>query len=413
MGGNMTKDIQKLERNLLLESSKLLKECFKRPIRIKDMYFLSEPDRRNILARLILEDPQKSINSVILKQSLSHRSHDSREDVLERFAREYAGLKLLSESDTNYSVPRFFGGNQSLYFILLEDLGSEHISLVDSLTKSDADKASLALKRFTKSLAHFHMASIGRLKIYDQILNQIYPGRKTIQSEIKWKQNDLLPKLERACRIFELPFTDTIKREAISVIEEVFMPGPFHVLTHGDICPDNVFDHEDKDELQLIDFEWAKPGSSLLDATYFKMNFPTCWCAKALPEKVIIELDQLYRDMMAHKIPESLDDHKYYHAYTHACGFWLLRAMPFVKRIMEKNYSWSSGPVPSESLWKPEQNLVRPRFISRLEAFIQVSETHNLLPHLRLVAKQMLEKAYQKWYDACPLDMYPAFSANL
>ncbi len=153
------------------------------------------------------------------------------------------------------------------------------------------------------------------------------------------------------------------------MIEKVLNPGEFYVLTHGDICPDNVFDHEDKDELQLIDFEWVRPGSSLLDATYFRMNFPTCWSAKALPEAVILELESLYRKTIASKIKASFDDAKYNNSYVAGCGFWLLSSMPFALRIIDRDECWSSGPVPADSSWKQEENLARPRFISRLQDF--------------------------------------------
>lgn len=185
--------------------------------------------------------------------------------------------------------------------------------------------------------------------------------------------------------------------------------GDFYVLTHGDICPDNVFDHEDKDELQLIDFEWVRPGSSLLYATYFRMNSPTFWCTKALPEEVIVKLEGLYRQTIASKIRACLDEGKYDASYVGACGFWLLSSMPFGLHIMDKDECWSSGPVPTDSLWKPEANLARPRFISRLQAFIKVSKEHNMLPHLRKTSEQMLAHAYEKWDDARPLDLYPAF----
>ncbi len=167
--------------------------------------------------------------------------------------------------------------------------------------------------------------------------------------------------------------------------------------------------YEDKDELQLIDFEWVRPGSGLLDATYFRMNFPTCWCAKDLPEEVILELESLYRKSIARKIEASLETQKYNESYVAACGFWILSSMPFALRIMDKDECWSSGPVPADSLWKQEENLARPRFISRLQAFIQVSKTHGSLPHLRLAAEAMLAKAYEKWDDVRPLDLYPAF----
>ncbi|MDX1924089.1 MAG: hypothetical protein SFT91_02530 [Rickettsiaceae bacterium] len=248
-----------------------------------------------------------------------------------------------------------------------------------------------------------------RLEKYDELLVSTHPKRETLEERIKWNEEDLIPKLELVCNRFDISFTNEIKQEAIDVIKMSLSPGDFYVLTHGDICPDNVFDHEDKDELQLIDFEWVRPGSSLLDATYFRMNFPTCWCAKVLPEEVIVKLEALYRQTIASKIEASLDDSKYNKNYVAACGFWLLSSMPFGLRIMDKDECWSSGPVSADSLWKPEANLARPRFISRLQAFIKVSKAHNMLPHLRQSAEQMLAHAYEKWDDVRPLDLYPAF----
>ncbi len=128
-----------------------------------------------------------------------------------------------------------------------------------------------------------------------------------------------------------------------------------------------------------------------------------------MPEAVILELDSLYRKTIARKIEASLETQKYNESYVAACGFWLLSSMPFALRIMDKDECWPSGPVPIGSLWKQEENLARPRFISRLQAFIKVSKEHNMLPHLRNSAEQMLAHAYEKWDDAKPLDLYPAF----
>lgn len=399
-----------MEPNLLEAVTKALEDCFGDEVKINDVQILSEADRRNRIARLFLSSGNNEMRSVIFKQSLSDKTQEATdEDILARFVRDFAGLKFLNGSDINHSIPKFLGASQSFRFILLEDLGDTHISLVDSLTKSDPAKALAALKRFTKSLAHFHMASYGRLQEYDELLVSAHLKRETLEERIKWNQEDLLPKLESVCDILGIPCTNDLKQEASEVIEKALNPGEFYVLTHGDICPDNVFDHEDKDELQLIDFEWVRPGSSLLDATYFRMNFPTCWCAKALPEAVILELESLYRKTIANKIQSSLDDRKYNDNYVAACGFWLLSSMPFALRIMDKDECWSSGPVPADSLWNPEANLARPRFISRLQAFIQVSKAYDYLPHLRLAAEAMLAKAYEKWDDVRPLDLYPAF----
>jgi hypothetical protein len=291
----------------------------------------------------------------------------------------------------------------------VHDYGRKLGCRIATVATMSFQKAIAALKRFTKSLAHFHMASYGRINDYDELLRSSHPTRESLEEGIKWNQEDLLPKLESVCDILGIPFSNEVKKETIDVIKMSLSHGDFYVLTHGDICPDNVFDHEDKDELQLIDFEWVRPGSSLLDSTYFRMNFPTCWCAKALPEVVIVELESLYRKTIASKIRASLDDSKYNENYVAACGFWLLSSMPFALRIMEKDECWPSGPVPIDALWNSEDNLARPRFISRLQAFIQISKQHDYLPHLRLAAEAMLAKAYEKWDDARPLDLYPAF----
>jgi hypothetical protein len=401
-----------MEPDLLEAITDALQDHLGLEVKINDIQLLSEADRRNRIARLFLSLSNNGMRSVIFKQSLSDKSQETTDDdILARFARDFAGLKFLNGSDINHSIPKFLGASQSFRFILLEDLGNTHISLVDSLTKADPDKAVAALKRFTKSLAHFHMASYERLGEYDELLLSAHPKRETLEERIKWNEEDLIPKLELVCKAFDIPFTNEVKQEAMDVIKISLSPGDFYVLTHGDICPDNVFDHEDKDELQLIDFEWVRPGSSLLDATYFRMNFPTCWCAKALPESIVDELESLYRETITSKIRASLDEGKYNENYVAACGFWLLSSMPFALRIMDKDECWSSGPVPTDSLWKPEANLARPRFISRLQAFIQISKEHDYLPHLRLAAEAMLAKAYEKWDDAKPLDLYPAFQS--
>jgi thiamine kinase-like enzyme len=399
-----------IESDLLEAITESLQDYFGHEVKVSDIKLLSEHERRNRIARLFLSADNIGMRSVIFKQSLcDNKQKTTDDDILARFARDFAGLKFLNCSEIHHAIPAFLGANQKFRFILLEDLGNEHVSLVDTLTKPDPAKAIASLKRFTKTLAYFHIASYRRLQEYDELLLSSHPKRESLEERIKWYQEELPTKLEVVCDWLGIHFTNDLKQEASYVIEKSLSPGDFYVLTHGDICPDNVFDHEDKDELQLIDFEWVRPGSSLLDATYFRMNFPTCWCAKALPEDVILELESLYRQEIASKIEASLDDRKYTENYVAACCFWLLSSMSFVARIMDKDDCWPSGPVPVDSLWKPELNLARPRFISRLQAFIQVSKQHDLLPNLRLASEQMLAKVYEKWDDAKPLDLYPAF----
>lgn len=137
-----------MEHDLLEDVNKAFEDCFGNEVIIQDVKFLSEPNRRNLIARLFLSAGNNEMGSVIFKHSLSDKSQNTTdEDILARFARDFAGLKFLNWSDINHSIPKFSGASQSFKFILLEDLGDTHIILVDSLTKSDPGKAIAAHNR--------------------------------------------------------------------------------------------------------------------------------------------------------------------------------------------------------------------------------------------------------------------------
>lgn len=405
-------DKQTINPNVIQAAQHLLQQNFAVPCEIKSVTFLSEPERRNVVLRLYLEN--KSNNNptcVILKQSLPEATDDDDKDAYARFARDWAGLEFLSGvKQWHHNVPKFYGGNKEHRFILLEDLGLEHISLVDSLTLPNRAEAIAALNRFMMALGNFHAASFGHVSEYETILHNINEQAESTQDELDFMINDLLPKLELANKNLGLTVTPEIIHEAQSLIKSLITPGPFTVLTHGDICPDNVFDHKDSQELQLIDFEWAVVRNALLDGTYLRMSMPTCWCVKAIPNEVIEPLEAMYREELKRAIPAASDDFAYKTAYTEACGFWLLQqTIPFLNSVIDNDRVGSSGPTPENSLWKPEENKVRPRVLTRFEAFIDVASKNDQLPHLRKMAQDMLIAVKTCWLDVKPLEFYPAF----
>ena len=257
-----------------------------------------------MVLRLYLEIKSDDIPAnLILKQSLPEATDDNDKDAYARFARDWAGLEFLSRvKQWHHNVPKFYGGNKEHRFILLEDLGLEHISLVDSLTVPDREQAIAALTRFVMALGNFHAASFGHVSKYEAILHDINQQAESLQDELDFTFSDLLPKLELANKRLGLTVTPEIILEAENLIKSLIIPGPFTVLTHGDICPDNVFDHKGAQELQLIDFEWAVVRNALLDGTYLRMSMPTCWCVKAIPNDVIEPLETIYREELKRAI---------------------------------------------------------------------------------------------------------------
>ena len=247
-------DSRILERVIQILSKKLATE-----VKISSIQFLSEPERRNRVVRLVLSSSEKTVpSSIILKQSLREETDADDKDAYARFARDWAGLEfatLLKQSGHN--VPKFYGGDHEQRFILIEDLGVQHISLVDSLAKADRKEGIAALTRFMKALGSFHAASFGNTLLYEQILRSIHLESETVHDERDFLFADLLPKLDATNKKLGLNLTAECVEEAKSLIEYVLKPGLFTVLTHGDICPDNVFDHAETKDLQLIDFEWC------------------------------------------------------------------------------------------------------------------------------------------------------------
>ena len=409
---NEGSDKQAINRNVIQAAQHLLQQNFAVPCDVKSITFLSEPERRNVVLRLYLENNFDDIPaSIILKQSLPEARDDDDEDAYARFARDWAGLEFLSRvKQWHHNFPKFYGGNKEHRFILLEDLGVDHISLVDYLTLPNRAEAIAALTRFMTALGNFHAASFGHVSKYETILHSVNQQAKSIHDELDFIVSDLVPELGLANKSLGLTVTHELIQEARSLIKSLITPGSFTVLTHGDICPDNVFDHKDSQELQLIDFEWACVRNALLDGTYLRMSMPTCWCAKAIPHEVIEPLEIIYREELKRTIPAASDDLAYMTAYTEACGFWLLQqTIPLLNSVIDNDRVGPSGPTPENSLWKSEENNVRPRVLARLEAFIDIALKNDQLPHLRKMAQDMLATVKTRWSDVKPLEFYPAF----
>lgn len=317
-----------MKQDILLCAAELLKNYFQVDCTILSSDILSEPDRRNTILRLHLASDSKNVPStVILKQSLKAEDDEDENDVAERFSRDWAGLEFLSQfAEYGHVIPKFYGGDQTLRLILQEDLGMQHVSLVDSLTASHAKDAVAALSRFMRALGRMHAASFGHISEYQRILTAISDVAFDESADFHWIYNDLIERLQKANQALGLTVSPSLINEVRLVAEKVLLQGPFTVLTHGDICPDNVFDHPSKTkDLQLIDFEFSFLRSALLDGTYLRMSFPTCWCAKALPTDVVQSMESLYRQELMRTIPAAKDDSLYQEAYVFACAFWLLQ----------------------------------------------------------------------------------------
>lgn len=402
---------------ILIEKAQyLLEKRFSSPCKISAYDQLSEPERRNVVLRLHLKNQIKNLpKTIILKQSLPEDGTQEDNETYTRFARDWSGLEFLSlMQQTEHFAPKFYGGNIEERFVLLEDLGIKHISLVDTLTKPNQTRAIKALTRYINAVAGMHAASFNHMNEYETIFKHLHPQASSWQEDVASHKDYLLSVLQSSNQCLGLTPSPALINEAEAIIETMLAPGPFTVLTHGDICPDNVFDHKSSKDMQLIDFEYASPKHALLDGTYLRMSMPTCWCAKAIPSSIIKSLENLYRQKLATALSAARDDVEYQKAYVFASGFWILQqTLHFIEDTLTKDRIGPSGPTPTGSLWDPDNNLVRPRVISRLQAFIDVAMPTGHLPYLTQMSKTMLDILAIRWPETKPLEFYPAFWGEL
>lgn len=395
---------------LLTHAAQLLTTHFKRPITIDSATVLSEPDRRNLILRLYITNPTDGIPStVILKKTALESERETQEEQLNRFAHDWAGIEFLTAIGSHHG-PYFYAGNFEHLFILLEDLGSEHNSLVGPLTRKptleNVQHAEAALLAYTRRVAKMHADTFGKTEQFETILKNIYPQA----THFHYHKPDDINKLPELFKRYIGYDNKNLVIELNAIFAAIEM-NDFKVLLHGDICPDNVF-FQGK-EIRLFDFEYGDTGHALLDGVYLRMSMPSCWCSKRSPPDIVSKMEAIYREELKQKIPAASDDALYDEAMVNACAYWLIRSLIWwVDEFFETEKNCPSGPVDTDSLWDPNNNGFRPRIISRIEAFLEISQKHNLLPLLRGASSQLLVLLRNKWPEANALDLYPVFGRS-
>jgi len=255
----------------LQEATTTLSKTFDKPVSIQSLTQMSEHDRRNLVVRitLVANDPEVPA-TVIFKQSLERdESKKDTQEVLGRFAHEWAGAEFANTLPNASSLTfRFYGGNKTHRFILLEDLGDKHISLVDYLKGNDARAATTMLGKFMQRLGQLHAESYGKIDAYLKLLHDINPAEPTWQEELKEMSDTTLPALETTLKKLAIPYTQDLQQEVLTVLTDIIAPGRFTTFVHGDCAPGNDFINQKTQELKMIDFESSKVRSALLDAVF-------------------------------------------------------------------------------------------------------------------------------------------------
>ena len=368
-------------------------------VQLTDVACISEEDRRNRLLRIRVENPPVGLPaSLIIKQVVAQAYNPDQinsEDT-QRFFRDWAGAEFLSSlpGDPAHG-PRFYGGDRQLGFIILEDLGAEQRSLVEPLLEGNAASAEAALIRYMTRLGKLHADTIGKAAEFQTLLQQANPawvGEPVMQGEPPLG----IPHFTEILTEFGLPVEAGLLNELEGMYERVEQPGAFSAFLHADLCPDNMFFIGD--DVRLFDFEGGRFGHALIDASYARILFPTCWCCNRIPQPVVMKMEAAYRAELIRGCPAAADDRLFTQALGDVCGFAMLEWLRWLQLApaSQEDHQWGLASL-------------RTRVLARLEAFINTATEFDLLPHLCQVAEQLLATLQTRWPEVEPMPYYPAF----
>jgi hypothetical protein len=393
---------------LLAAAEQVISNALGNQIHITEVKRLTKKGRRNLLLRCFIDPTHGVPSSFILKkvETEIYNPEDTDSWDTMRFFKDWVGAQFLSTIPRRFDYsPLWYGGNRELGFSILEDLG-HHLSLVEPLLEKDSDRAEKILLKYATRLGQLHTDTIGKVATFKDLFHSLSPtGRLSalqMTSQAARIPTQRVNALEQAFHTLQakleslgIRIESGLSKELEAIVSAVTDPGLFLAYIHADPCPDNIFVRGD--ELRLIDFEFGHFGHALIDATYGRMMFPTCWCANRLPHSTVSKMEIAYRKELFQECPQAQNDSIFEAELVKICGFWLLITLVrHLQEALDKDRNWGIASV-------------RQRVLARLEAFINTSEQFAKLPSLRGLSSCLLELLHQRWTRTPPLSLYRAF----
>ena len=305
------------------------------------------------------------------------------------FVKEWAAARVVGRRTSGF-VATLLAADLHQGVLVYDDLGKDLPALVGPLLHGTAHDAEQALTAYAEALAALHGATINCRGDHGAVLRDGFPAALIPLPAAGW--------MEDVARVPHALLGGTFPDDEAEFIQErLRQPGCWDALVHGDPCPDNVLLAADGRAV-LIDFEFARPGHALLDAAYWRMGFPTCWCAGTVPADVSRRIDRAYRNAIAATVPEAADDDAFRRESAIIDMAWLLG-----------NLAWLlPGALAEDRTWGRATN--RSRILTYLERVISSTEAAGILPRLRALAVDWRDDLRRRWPDTASLPDFPAFT---
>ena len=367
-----------------------------RGVRIEGLARLCGGSDRNVVARAVARLDDGPTESVVIK-AVRGAAHDARSASVLRdsgLAREHVALTVLdARSAAVGTPPRLLAGDADAGLVVLRDFGTAAGTLVEPLIDGDAEAGERAVLGLADALGELHASTVGCQAAYDAAVAELYPASDgappSSLAGLRWTTRKMVDALG-----------GEVDEGTLGTLSARFdEPGPWAVLMHGDPCPDNALRTPDG-RATLLDFEFARPGHALFDATWWHMGFPSCWCAGVLPASLTVRADERYRAALVGAIPEAADDERHACELAHLCAVQLL---------------WSAARVLDDALGEDGTwgtATYRERLVHWLSTVDAMLAHTRILPGLAPAVRGWLDAMRRRGDEVRSLPEYPALRAR-
>jgi hypothetical protein len=364
-------------------------------VELRDLEPLGGDQRRNFIARARAIYDAGAVRSVIVKATRSRSYDPTAENALESsgLVREWTATAYIgTRVPGREHGAALLAGDASRGLLVFEDLGANPESLVGPLLRGTAEQAEQALTLYAMTLGRLHADTADCREAHHDVFQSIFGAkrpRRRSESRVEKEAESVVNRLGGAAP----PASELALLSA-----RLSDPGPWQSLVHGDPCPDNALIVDNS--VRLIDYEFARPSHALLDGIYWRIGFPTCWCAGRIPADVAIRIDNAYRAELARAMPAALDDNAYRTELVYAAAIWLFTCLSWrLDEALKEDSKWGTWSIRGRLLWY-------------LQAVSEAAGSANVLPGIGEAAERWLSALRQRWPDALPLGLYPAFASR-
>jgi hypothetical protein len=163
-----------------------------------------------------------------------------------------------------------------------------------------------------------------------------------------------------------------------------------NALLHGDPCPGN--DLHTAQGIRFVDFEQASLGDGLTELAYMRIGFPTCFCAIAPPEALLVQAEAAYRTEW--RLLTGADVHG---ELADACAGWLIRGDALVARA-HRGTTEHLVRIPHED-WTWGTATARERVLHRLGVVAQLCQDRVELCALGRCCSSLRDRMLARWPD--------------